>query len=131
MAKKPKALENVSNRVILIGSVATALIGIVSAWVMFGGAIPITKHSPVVEALHEVDRDYGDKFQIQELEVEQFKAEIKRIDTTRIENSLESDGFLVTQYDRPNLTDGERFERDRLLRRIEKHKRELDRLDKK
>ena len=114
-----------------IGGIAALLTASAGAWVTFGGGVPITKHSPVVEALHEVDREYRDRFQIQELEVSVFNAELRRIETSRLENSIESDGFVVSQFDRPDLTEGERFERDRLKRRIEKHKRELDRLDKK
>lgn len=104
---------------------------LIAFWSDIGGPVPLTKHSPVVEALHEVDREYRDRFQIQELDVAVANAEIRRIETARLEGSIESDGYILGQFDRPDLTEGERFEKSRLIRRIEKHKRELDRLDKK
>lgn len=107
-----------------IGGVAVLLTAIATAWVQFGGAIPLTEHSPVIQQSVEFDV-------VHDLEIARINAEILQAHTARLEGSIESDGFLLTQFDRPNLTEGDRFNRDRLVRRIEKHKRELDRLDKK
>lgn len=124
MAKKPKALENVSNRVILIGSVISAVAIFIGALTAIGVDWPLTENSPLIQQSVEFDV-------VHDLEIARINAEIHQANTARLEGSIESDGFLLTQFDRPDLTPGERFEKARLIRRIEKHKRELDRLDKK
>lgn len=107
-----------------LAGVAGFLVIIAGAWVQFGGGVPLTKHSPVIQQSVEFDK-------VHDLEIYRINEDIRNGRIARYENSIESDGFLLGQYDKPGLTEGERFQQARLVRRIEKHKRELDRLDKK
>ncbi len=106
------------------GGIAVLLTAIATTWVQFGGAVPLTENSHVIRQSVEFDV-------VHDLEIYRINEQIKNGRIARLESSIESDGFLLGQYDRPDLTEGERFQKARLDRRIEKHKRELDRLDKK
>lgn len=114
-----------------IVAVVSGLLVFIAFWDKIGGPVPLTKHSPTVTDLQDTDRDYKGAFQLQELEIMRINAEILQAQTARLESSIESDEFLMGQYKRPNLSEGDQIQKDRLIRRIEKHKRELDRLDKK
>lgn len=124
MAHKLIEAIPVSNRIIAGGAIASAIMGIVALLTMIGVDWPLTEKSPIIQQSIEFD-------QIQELEVARINAEIKRAEYARLEGSIESDEFLMGQYDKPDLTEGERIQKNRLLRRIARHRREQDRLDKK
>lgn len=129
---KPKALENVSNRVILAGAVIGAVTIFIGALTASGVDWPLTENSPVVEALHDTDKNYAGQFQIQEMEVmridaatEKLNAEIKKINMESLRNAINSNRFILTQLDRPNLTPGDIREKVRLRGEIERFQMEL------
>ncbi len=118
-----------------IGAIATAIAGL---GVVYGGLVaigvdlPLTENSPVIGALHDTDKNYAGQFQIQELEVmrldaatEKLNAEIKKINMESLRNAINSNRFILTQLDRPNLTPGDIREKVRLRGEIERFQMEL------
>lgn len=102
MAKKPKALENVSNRVILIGSVVAAIVAIVGGLTMLGVPLPLTEKSPVIQEFVEFD-------EVHDLEIEILKTKQKAIIRKDLLDSISSTKSLMSQFDRrTDLNDVER-----------------------
>lgn len=91
------------------GGIAASIVAIVGLLTMVGIDWPLTEKSPVVEALHETDRNYAGQFQIQELEIGAIKADAKRKYRKDLLGDIRSIKLILSQYEgKPNMTDGDR-----------------------
>ncbi len=122
MAKRPKALERVSNRVILIGSVVGALAVIIGGLTAVGIDWPLTKNSPVIKQV-KMDIDLHD------MRIDTAGAKIRALEMDSLTRAMESDEFVKSQYTgRPDLTAGDRQQIARLERKIKNAQARWDKL---
>lgn len=102
MAKKPKALERFSNRVILIGSVVGALVIIIGGLTAAGVDLPLTKESL---AFRKVKLDLG----VHDMRIDNLQLQQDAIRRKDALDTIESLNTLLGQFrDRDNLDDTDR-----------------------
>lgn len=102
-----------------VGGVAAALTAALTAWVQFGGAVPLTKNSTVLKEMVQFER-------IQELDIDILEVKQRQIRVKQLLDSVDSTNFILTQFEgRTNLTDGERYIKVSLEGDVQEYLREL------
>lgn len=104
------------------GGVAALLTAIATAWVQFGGGVPLTKDSTVIT---RVKMDIG----IQDMRMDTANVKIRSLEMDALTRAMESDSFQILQYgDKPTLTDFDRGQIVRLERKIKNSQARWDKL---
>lgn len=100
----------------------TTAAAVVAALIMFGGVLgvdwPLTERSEIIQQGVQFD-------EIQDLEVMKLNAEIRKINMATLRSAIDSNRYILTQYDRPSLTAGDIREKVRLEGEIERFQMEL------
>ena len=112
---------DIPNKVIVVAALVTAL-GVLGA--VLGVDWPLTERSEIIQQGVQFD-------EIQELEVMKLNAEIKKINMDTLRNAIDGNRFILTQFDRPNLSPGDIREKVRLEGEIERFQMELEEWSKK